>query len=68
MEYISIVALLVLGILMLTKPKLLWKIENFFTVKGGEPTDLYIAVMQLCGVFSIIASVVVVFSLLLKAI
>lgn len=35
---------------MLINPKLLWKIEYIFTVKDGEPTELYIALMRLGGV------------------
>lgn len=68
MGYISIVLLLILGILMITKPKLLWKLENIFTVKGGEPTDLYIAVMRITGAISIIVAVVATVSLLLRGI
>ena len=50
--------LLILGILMLFKPELLWKIEHMFTVKNGEPTELYLAFMRVGGVFFLIASVV----------
>ena len=50
--------LLILGILMLFKPELLWKTEQMFTVKNGEPTELYLAFMRVGGVFFLIASVV----------
>ena len=50
--------LLILGILMLFKPELLWKTEHMFTVKNGEPTELYLAFMRVGGVFFLIASVV----------
>ena len=50
--------LLILGILMLFKPELLWKTEHMFTVKIGEPTELYLAFMRVGGVFFLIASVV----------
>ena len=50
--------LLILGILMLFMPELLWKIEHMFTVKNGEPTELYLAFMRVGGVFFLIASVV----------
>jgi len=43
---------------MLFKPELLWKIEHMFTVKNGEPTELYLAFMRVGGVFFLIASVV----------
>ena len=45
MEWLSLIILFVLGIMMLFKPELLWKIEYFFTVKNGEPSDLYLALM-----------------------
>ena len=39
---LELLFLLILGILMLFKPELLWKIEHMFTVKNGEPTELYL--------------------------
>ena len=45
MDYIWIVVLIILGLAMLLKPEILWKIENIFTVKNGEPTDLYFTFM-----------------------
>lgn len=54
---VHIFVLLILGILLLFKPKLLWKLENIFTVKGGEPTELYLAVMRISGTVFIIASI-----------
>ena len=55
---LELLFLLILGILMLFKPELLWKIEHMFTVKNGEPTELYLALMRVGGVFFLIASVV----------
>ena len=55
---LELLFLLILGILMLFKPELLWKIEHMFTVKKGEPTELYLAFMRVGGVFFLIASVV----------
>ena len=55
---LELLFLLILGILMLFKPELLWKIEHMFTVKNGEPTELYLAFMRFGGVFFLIASVV----------
>ena len=49
---LELLFLLILGILMLFKPELLWKIKN------GEPTELYLAFMRVGGVFFLIASVV----------
>lgn len=58
MDYIWLILLCVLGIMMVTKPELLWKIEHIFTVKNGEPSDLYITLMRLGGVFFIVASII----------
>jgi len=56
MEYLALLALLILGLAMLFKPEFLWKIEHFFSVKGGEPTELYLQMMRLGGViFTLIA-------------
>ena len=58
MDYLWLVLLFILGIMMLIKPELLWKIEHIFTVKNGEPTELYIALMRVGGTFFVIASIV----------
>ena len=58
-NFIWPVILFLLGLLMLINPKLLWKIENCFTVKDGEPTDLYIAFMRIGGFFFMFASVII---------
>ena len=59
MDYIWAVVLLALGLAMLFKPKLLWKIEQLFTVRGGEPTELYLVLMRIGGLFFTAASVIV---------
>lgn len=59
MDYIWIVVLLLLGFAMLLKPEILWKIEHIFTVKNGEPTDLYLTIMRLGGIFLIGAGIIV---------
>lgn len=59
MEYIWIVVLILLGFAMLLKPEILWKIEHIFTVKNGEPTDLYLTLMRLGGIFFIGAGIIV---------
>lgn len=65
MGYMGLIFLYVLSILMIIKPKLLWKIENIFTVKNGEPTDFYITFLQINGVLLLIGAVIVTFCLLL---
>ena len=59
MDYIWIVVLVLLGFAMLLKPEILWKIEHIFTVKNGEPTDLYLTLMRLGGIFFIGAGIIV---------
>ena len=64
MAYLWALILLVLGIVMLLKPEWLWKIEHIFTVKNGEPTDLYLALMRVGGILLIGTIVIVVLSAL----
>lgn len=59
MDYIWVAVLILLGFAMLLKPEILWKIENIFTVKNGEPTELYLTLMRLGGIFFIGASIIV---------
>lgn len=59
MEGLWIAVLLALGAMMVFKPELLFKIENLFVVKNGEPTELYLILMRLGGLFFIICSIVV---------
>ena len=48
-EIIACVVLLASGILMLTRPDIVWKIEHFFSVQNGEPTDWYLAIVRIIG-------------------
>jgi len=57
-DYLWLVVLFALGVMMAVKPELLWKIEHIFTVKNGEPTELYITLMRLGGGFFVIASII----------
>ncbi len=50
MDYIWLIVLFVLGLLMIMKPELLWKIEHLLSVKDGAPSDLYLSGMRLGGV------------------
>lgn len=42
--YLGLPLLFVMGVFMLVKPEFLWKLDHMFTVKNGEPTELYPAV------------------------
>lgn len=50
MNYIWILIFLILGIFMAVKPELLWKIEHFFSVKDGKPSEIYLAITRISGV------------------
>ncbi len=41
--------LLALGLIMLLKPEWIWRLEHWFSVKGGEPSELYIALTRIGG-------------------
>ena len=44
------------------RPRWIWKIDHFLSVKNGEPTDLYIAIVVTAG---IVSWAIVVFGLVL---
>lgn len=52
------ILLLLLGIFMVWKPNVLWKITHFLSVKDGEPTGLYLYVVRLIGTIGIVIAVV----------
>lgn len=66
MNYLWPLVLLILGVFMLCYPKTLWKMENLLTVKNGEPTELYLLLMRIGGVFFILCSVGIVIYLFLQ--
>lgn len=59
MDYIWVILLIVLGSAMLIKPEILWRLEHMLTVKNGEPTELYLALMRIGGIFFAGAGIVV---------
>ena len=59
MDYIWVILLIVLGLAMLIKPEILWRMEHMLTVKNGEPTELYLALMRIGGIFFAGAGIVV---------
>ena len=54
------IILFALGLFMLTKPAIVWKIEHFLTVKNGEPTDWYLAITRLIGLGCIVVAVLLI--------
>lgn len=57
-EIIAIAFLLISGIVMIVKPEFVWKVDYFFTVKDGEPTDLYIRYIRILGVVCILVAII----------
>ena len=66
MDIIWLAVLLALGILMVAAPKLLWKVEHFLSVKGGEPSELYLLAMRLGGIFFILAAIAIILYLIVQ--
>ena len=58
MDWLWWIVLFALGVVMLAEPKALWKLEHFLTVRNGEPTELYLLLMRLGGIFFLLAAVV----------
>lgn len=65
MDIIWLIFLLLLSFFMIFKPELLWKIEHFFSVKSGKPTDLYLVLLRITGVFFLVASIICIIVLVL---
>ena len=69
MEIILIVVftllLVGLGGIMVFDPELFWKLEHIWDVKGGEPTDFYIAKTRFVGLLLTVGTLFVGFILLL---
>ena len=57
-EIILAIAIFILGLLLLVKSELVWKIRHSFDVKGGESTEGYIIFSRCIGVFAIIVGIV----------
>lgn len=63
---LALAALFALGVLMLAKPRLLWRISTLLTVKGGEPTEAYMAATRVGGALFALGAVITALVLLLK--
>ncbi len=54
------IILILLGLLMVGKPEVAWDIQHAFSVKNGEPTDYYLRMTRVKGIFYIIAAIVII--------
>lgn len=56
--------LLALGLLMLAKPKALWRVGTMLWVKQGEPTNLYLTYMRLTGTLFLIIALILLITII----
>ena len=57
-EIIACVFLLASGLLMLIRPDVVWKIEHYFIVQKGEPTDWYLTIVRIIGLIFVFIAIV----------
>jgi len=58
MEMIAGIFLVLIGGIMLIKPKAIWKIsESWKTKAAGEPTDLYIMMIRIGGCILVVGGI-----------
>lgn len=57
-ETLAVAFLLISGIVMIVNPMFVWKVDHYFTVRDGEPTDLYIQLVRILGVVCILVAVI----------
>ena len=55
---VGMAVLFLLGVVMICFPQVLWKMENFLTTKGGEPSDFYLVVMRVGGTLFIMLGII----------
>ena len=58
MIYLVVVLLVAVGIFFAAKPNTVWKINHYFTVKDGEPSDMYLIIIRISGILFIILGLV----------
>ena len=55
-EILAVFFFLILGIIMLVKPKWMWMLKYGLTVQSGEPTDLYLVSTQIVGALIVVVA------------
>ena len=58
MDFLWIILLFLIGLVAVIWPDKLWKLEHFLTVKNGEPSEFYLAVSRVAGVFFMLAAII----------
>lgn len=52
------VILIALGLFMVCQPRLLWELSHMLTVKGGQPTELYLLLQRIGGGICIVVGII----------
>ena len=60
-EILQVLCMFAIGVFLIAKPDLVWKIENFLYVKDGMPTSFSIFMIKFCGILFIIMAIVMLF-------
>ena len=58
MTYILCVICIILGLDLIRKPDLFCKIEHYFSVRGGEPTNFYLVTRRIIGISVVCGGVI----------
>lgn len=59
-DIIYAVIFISLGSFFFLKPELCWKISHLLDTKGGEPSDYYLNVCKVSGIFVIAVGIIVI--------
>ena len=65
-EIIGSIVIFIFGILLIFKPKTIWKIKHSWDIKNGEPSDGYIIFSKCVGVFAIVVGIILFIVYILK--
>ena len=57
-EILQVLCMFAIGVFLIAKPDLVWKIENFLYVKDGSPTQFTSFLQEVVGGIAIICSFV----------
>lgn len=52
------IAIFAIGLFLFFKPEIVWKINHFWTTKGGEPSEMYLKYTKFMGGVAIIIGIV----------
>ena len=59
MGFVYGIIFIIIGLVLIFKPIVTWKIQSFLFVKNGEPTGFYYIVARTAGVLAVAAGVLV---------